>query len=106
MEDKKLFPYQFLPLMGLFAAVCSLFLSTIFRDLRYAGCGIVLFGLLYLGTFSLWFFIKRFIVSGILFSILAIFVISWGLAIFLYHYDIDYLLNLFEEFARFIEEKV
>lgn len=93
--------------LSILAVVLTVFPSAENHDIRYIAVGIILFGVLYFGSFSLSLmcFQKVFIPSIIL-LIFGIFTAGFGVALFLHHYDIDQFFNLYKEFAKFIAEKL
>jgi apolipoprotein N-acyltransferase len=110
-ETKLSAPKEALPLLSMFAILISLTISIEKHDLRPIGVGIILFGVFYLGSFSYWFYLmhKRdrdvmSIVTIVMTLILALSVSLFGLALFLHHYDVDGLINLYKNLTTYINK--
>lgn len=74
------------------------------RDVRYIAVGIILFGILYFGSLSFMCF-KKVPIPSLVLLIFGIFTAGFGVALFLHHYDIDQLFNIYKQFGKFIDEK-
>lgn len=100
--------------IALFSLIASLILGAISlyeTDLRYFGVGIIIFSVGYMGHFAYWSWCmykrddKGKVVSHDVFSFILALVLSmssvglffYGIAVFLHHYDIDALINLYIE---------
>jgi apolipoprotein N-acyltransferase len=112
-ETKLSTPKEVLPLLSMFTILISLSISIEKHDLRPIGVGIILFGVLYFGSFSYWFYLmyKRdrdvmSIVTITMMLILAISLLLFGLALFLHHYDIDGLINFYSNIAVCIDKTI
>lgn len=90
--------------LSILAVAFTIFPSVENRDLRYIAVGIILFSVLYFGSLSYMCF-KKVPVSSSVLLIFAILGTGFGVALFLHHYDIDYLFNLYKQSGKFIDEK-
>lgn len=112
MEKNKRFEKsKNLGLIGLFILVVTLFLSIAFLDVRYFSAGIIFFALTYWQHFVIWLIvmIRREIkpidkilpvVNLILCFFIYIVLIVWGIALFLWHYDNNYLIDFLHDLVR------
>lgn len=106
MDNKKVEFYGNIAHLSLVILVISMTVSIFTRDLRPFGCGIALFGIFYFGFTTFVAFKKLSWLLGVLFGMLGIFIFVGGIALFLHHYDIDFLFNLYFQLAYLIDKKL
>ncbi len=91
-------------LVGLLALILGSIISLKTIDIRYIAIGMVLFSVLYLGYFVFWLSVMLARTKGLLdkilncisltlFVSLMLAVLLWGIALFCWHYDVNYLLD-------------
>jgi hypothetical protein len=117
MENKKYEISDFSQFIGVFAIlllVVSLAVSMEMLELRPLGVGIMLFGIFYFGSFTRWSHLGyqrdratnqkfHWVIFIIVFAILAAITFLYGLALFLHHYDIDQLIDIYSKAGRWID---
>lgn len=93
--------------ISIFTLMVSVFLSAEQKDLRYVATGIIIFSICYFGGMALHFSliikerrnpvdnIMEIVFSLFLWLSMAIPLLLYGISLFLHHYDIDELYNLF-----------
>ncbi len=91
--------------LSVLAVAFTIFPSIENHDIRYIAVGIILFGILYFGSLSFMCF-KKVPVPSFILLIFGIFTVGFGVALFLHHYDIDQLFNLYKDFAKCIDKKL
>ncbi len=104
-----------LPYFAVLWLVISLVISLVQQDLRWIGSGMFCFGVFYFGTMTV-LAIKKFdskiwildkysnVVFIVVLGIFSLLISLYGTALFLHHYDIDGLIDLYVRFGHWIQK--